>query len=121
MPVGFSAAAANSHLDAQVAAYPWIRLHVGDPGASGTAFPAVEATRKQPAWSAASGAAKTTSADVVWTAVGAAEDYTHFSMWSASTGGAFGGSGTISANALLIGDTFSIPAGELTLTLPVAS
>jgi hypothetical protein len=35
--------------------------------------------------------------------------------------GTFGGSGTITANAVSSGDTFTIPSGSLTLTLPVAS
>ncbi|GAA2673840.1 hypothetical protein GCM10010400_39960 [Streptomyces aculeolatus] len=121
MAVGFSTAAANTHLDAQGTAYPWIKLHVGDPGAAGTSNPATETTRKQATWGAASSAAKTTTADLEWTGVSGAEDFTHFSMWSASTAGAFGGSGTVTANAVASGDTFTIPAGELDLTLPVAS
>ncbi|MEU3161788.1 hypothetical protein ABZ753_30950 [Streptomyces griseoincarnatus] len=121
MSVGFSTAAANSHLDSQGTTYPWIKLHVGDPGAAGTSNAATETTRKQATWSSATGAAKTTSADLVWTAVSGSEDYTHFSMWTASTGGTFGGSGTITANAVSSGDTFTIPAGDLDLSLPVAS
>ncbi|MGQ5576764.1 phage tail fiber protein [Streptomyces sp. ECR3.8] len=121
MSVGFSTAAANSHLDSQGSTYSWIKLHVGDPGAAGTANAAVETTRKQATWASASGAAKTTTADLVWTGVAGSEDYTHFSMWTASTGGTFGGSGTITANAVTAGDTFTIPAGDLDLSLPVAS
>lgn len=121
MALGFSTAAANTHLDNQVTAYPWIKLHVGDPGGAGTANAATETTRKQPTWSAASGAAKTTTADVVWTNVAGTEDYTHFSMWSASSGGNFGGSGTVTANAVVAADTFTIPTGDLDLSLPVAA
>ena len=121
MAVGFSVAAANTHLDNQATNYPWIKLHVGDPGASGTANAATETTRKQATWSAASAAAKTTSADLVWTGVAGTEDYTHVSMWTASTGGSFGGSGTVTANAVTTADSFTLPAGELDMTLPVAS
>jgi hypothetical protein len=121
MAVGFSVAAANTALDAQGTAYPWVKLHVGDPGAAGTANAAVETTRKQATWSAASAAEKTTSADLTWTAVAGSEDYTHVSFWSASSGGSFGGSGTITANAVTSGDTFTILAGGLDQTLPVAS
>ncbi|MFD5697448.1 phage tail fiber protein [Streptomyces lasiicapitis] len=121
MSVGFSTAAANTHLDNQGSAYSWIKLHVGDPGAAGTANAAAETTRKQATWGSASGAAKTTSADLVWTNVAGTEDYTHFSMWTASTAGSFGGSGTVTANAVVSADTFTIPAGELDLTLPVAA
>jgi hypothetical protein len=119
--VGFSTAAANAHLDSQGSTYPWIKLHTGDPGSAGTANAATETTRKQATWSAASGGTKTTSADLSWTAVAGSEDYTHFSMWTASSGGSFGGSGTVTANAVTSGDTFTIPAGELDLSLSVAS
>ncbi|MFD8075811.1 hypothetical protein ACFV3E_24540 [Streptomyces sp. NPDC059718] len=121
MAEGFSTAAANSVLDAQVVAYPWFKLHVGAPGAAGTANAATETTRKSPTFAAASGASKTTNADAVWTSVAGSEDYTHWSQWSASSGGTFGGSGTITANAVTSGDTFTIPSGSLVLTLPVAS
>lgn len=121
MTVGFSTAAANTHLDNQGTAYPWVKLHVGDPGGAGTANAAAETTRKQATWASASGAAKTTTADLVWTAVAGTEDYTHFSLWSASTGGTFGGSGTVTANAVVTADSFTLPAGELDLTVPVAA
>jgi hypothetical protein len=42
-------------------------------------------------------------------------------MWTASTAGTFGGSGTITANAVTAADTFTIPTGGLTLSLSVAS
>lgn len=121
MATGFSTAAANTHLDNQGTTYPWIKLHTGDPGAAGTSNAATETTRKQATWGSATGGTKTTTADLVWTNVAGAEDYTHFSMWSASTGGTFGGSGTITANAVSAGDTFTIPTGELDLSLSVAS
>jgi hypothetical protein len=53
--------------------------------------------------------------------VAGTEDYTHFSLWSASSAGNFGGSGTITANAVVAGDTFTIPTGSITLSLSVAS
>lgn len=121
MATGFSTAAANTHLDSQGTTYPWIKLHTGDPGSAGTANAATETTRKQATWASATGGTKTTTADLVWSSVAGAEDYTHFSMWSASTAGTFGGSGTITANAVTTGDTFTIPAGELDLSLSVAS
>ncbi|MFI0236330.1 hypothetical protein [Streptomyces sp. NPDC016845] len=121
MAEGFSTAAANSVLDAQVTAYPWFKLHVGAPGPNGTASPATETTRKNPAFAAASGASKATSADAAWTGVAGTEDYTHWSQWSAASGGSFGGSGTVTANAMTTGDSFTIPAGSLVLTVPTAS
>ncbi|MES9522461.1 phage tail fiber protein [Streptomyces capoamus] len=121
MSVGFSTAAANTALDNQGTAYPWIKLHVGDPGGAGTANAAVETTRKQATWGSASSASKATTADLVWANVAGSERYTHFSLWTASTAGTFGGSGTVTANAVTAGDTFTIPSGSLTLTLPVAA
>ena len=49
------------------------------------------------------------------------EDYTHFSAWTASTAGTFLFSGTITANAVTIGDTFTIPVGDLDVSLAIAS
>jgi hypothetical protein len=121
MAVGFSTTAANTHLDSQGTTYPWIKLHVGDPGSAGTSNAATETTRKQASWGSATGGSKTTSADLTWTNVAGSEDYTHFSMWTASTAGTFGGSGTITANAVTAADTFTIPTGGLTLSLSVAS
>jgi hypothetical protein len=121
MAEGFSTAAANSVLDAQVTAYPWFKLHVGAPGANGTSNAATETTRKSPSFAAASSASKASSADAVWTSVAGTEDYTHWSQWSASSGGTFGGSGTVTANAVTTADTFTIPSGQLVLTVPVAS
>lgn len=121
MATGFSAAAANAALDALVAAYPWIKLHVGDPGAAGTANAAVETTRKQGSFAAASGGTVSTNAASQWTTVAGSEDYTHSSGWSAASGGSFGYSGVITANAVTANDTFTIPTGDLDVTLPVAS
>lgn len=121
MTVGFSTAAANTHLDNQGTAYPWVKLHTGDPGAAGTSNAATETTRKQVTWASASSASKASAADLIWTAVAGSEDYTHFSLWSASSAGNFGGSGTVTANAVTAADTFTIPSGSLILSLSVAA
>lgn len=121
MTVGFSTTVANADLDSLGTTYPWIKLHIGDPGGAGTANAATETTRKQITWASATGASKTTTADLVWTNVAGSERYTHFSLWTASTAGTFGGSGTITANAVTAGDTFTIPTGQLTLSLSVAA
>lgn len=101
----------------------WLQLHVGDPGAAGTANVATENTRKDitSAFAAASGGTVTTNAAVTWTGVSGTEDYTHWSMWSASSAGTFYISGTITANAVTTGDTFTIPAGDLDVTLSTAA
>jgi len=99
----------------------WIKLHVGDPGAAGTSNAATETTRKQASFGAASGGAMANDAALTWTAVAGSEDFTHFSAWTASSAGTFLFSGTITANAVTAGDTFTIPTGDLDLTLSVAS
>jgi hypothetical protein len=121
MTLGFSTAAANTHLDNEGTTYSWVKLHVGDPGGAGTSNAATETTRKQVTWASASAASKASSADLVWTSVAGSEDFSHFSLWTASSAGSFGGSGLITANAVTSGDTFTIPSGSLTLTLPVAA
>jgi len=125
--VGFAPATAASILDAigNATAFSfsavWIKLHVGDPGAAGTANPAGHTTRMQASFGNASGGAISNDAALVWTSVSTAEDYTHFSAWTASTAGTFEFSGLITANAVLVGDTFTIPVGDLDLTLAVAA
>jgi hypothetical protein len=121
MAEGWGSAAANAALDTLGSTYPWIKLHVGAPGAAGTSNAATETTRKQATWAAASAGALTTSAQLQWTSVAGSEDYTHYSMWTASTAGTFGHSGTITANAVTAGDTFTIPTGDLDITLTLAS
>lgn len=127
MAVGLSATAANAILDAHHDTnYPWIQLHTGDPGAAGTANVAGNDTRKNTsaAWAPASGGSKVTDVDINWTdgEVDAAEDYTHCSFWTASSAGTFGGSGTITANAVAAsGDAFSILAGGITASFNTAA
>lgn len=129
MAVGFAVATANSVLDAIARnvsftgfAAVWVKLHVGDPGAAGTTNPAGHTTRIQGTFgTAASGGAISNTAALVWTGVTANEDFTHFSAWTASTAGTFEFSGLVTANAVLIGDTFTIPIGDLDLVLAVAA
>lgn len=122
MAEGFGTAGAATALDALVAAYPWVKMHTGAPGSAGTSNAATETTRKQASWNATgSDGATETSAQLQWTNVAGSEDWTHFSAWTASTGGSFGYSGTITANALTAGDTATIAAGGLTASVTLAS
>jgi hypothetical protein len=118
---GWGPTAANHALDTELALYPWVKLHVGAPGAAGTANPATETTRKQATYAAATGGTATTTGQLQWTSVAATEDYTHLSTWSASTGGTFGMSGTITANPVTLGDTFTINTGDLDWSVALAS
>ncbi len=121
MSEGWSAAEANSIIDAAVAAYPWMKLHTGAPGANGTANAATETTRKQVTFGAASGGAASNTGAITWTSVAASEDATHCTFWTASTNGSFGFSGTVTANALTAGDDLTFAVGDIDITVPVAS
>lgn len=121
MAVGMVAAEANEDLTALSTEFSWVKLHIGDPGAAGTANAATETDRQQASWDTVAGGVLTTDADLVWTTVAGSEDYTHFSVWDASSAGNFGWSGTVTANAVTTNDTFTIPAGDLTTTLNVAA
>jgi hypothetical protein len=125
MAEGASTATANSILDwlyGTLYAQTWIQLHVGAPGSAGTANPAANTTRQQiTSFAAASGGVKASSAAVTWTSVPAAETYSKQSNWTASTSGTFEDSGPVTASAVNIGDTFTIPSGQWTATLPTAS
>lgn len=101
----------------------WIRLHTADPGAAGTTAIAGNDTRKLVSFGAASGGTLSNDAAITWTTgeVDTTEDYTHWSAWTASTAGTFLFSGTITANAVTAGDEFTIPIGDLDITLSVAA
>lgn len=129
MTVGLAAATANAILDALARSVAWtepdeiwIKLHVGDPGAAGTSNAATETTRKQATFGAgASGGAISNTVALTWTNVAGSEDFTHYSAWTASAAGTFLFSGTVTANAVVTADTFTIPIGDLDLTLSVAA
>jgi hypothetical protein len=113
-----AASRANALLDAELAAAPWIKPHVGSPGANGTSNAAVETTRKQATWNAASNGVATNSNTLTWTGVAGSETWTHYSRWTASSGGTFYGSGTLTGNALTAGDNATIDAGAITASVP---
>lgn len=127
MATGMSTATCDSILDAifnatsYSVATPYIQLHTADPGASGTTAVATETTRKLVSMGAASGGAISNDAAITWTGVTGTEDYTHWTLWTASSAGTFIGSGTVTANAVTAGDTFTIPTGDLDVVLTVAS
>lgn len=121
MATGWSSTAGNAALTTLTGTYTWVQLHVGDPGANGTANVAVETDRIQVTWGAAASGAIANSAQLQWTTVAGTEDYTHFTVWTASAAGTFGFSGTVTANAVTAGDTFTIPTGDLDVSLTLAS
>lgn len=129
MATGFIAATANAILNALTGRAAWtnpsalyIKLHVGDPGAAATANAATNTTRQQATFGtdAASGAISNTVV-ITWTNVAGTEDYTHFSAWDSATVGAAHFTGTITANAVTAGDTFTLSIGDCDVTLGIAS
>jgi len=121
MAESWSSTSGNAALDTLLAAYPWIKLHTGAPGSAGTSNAATNTTRKQATWTSAASGAASNSNLLQWTSVAGSEDYTHFSAWTASSAGTFGFSGTITANAVVAGDTFEIAIGDLDVSLALAS
>lgn len=123
--MNFSTTVANAWLDAvarntsYAVAAVWVKLYVGDPGASGTSHPAVETTRKQATFgSAASGRVIANTVALSWTTVAATETYTYIGLWDANAGGTFLGSAPLAAPAAVnVGDNFSIDVGDLVLTI----
>ena len=99
----------------------YVKLHVGEPGANGTANPATETTRKAVSFGVASAGVLTSDDDVTWTNIAGSEDANHFTAWDSLTTGNFLFSGTITANPYDAGDTYTIDAGNLTASLTLAS
>ncbi len=99
----------------------YVKLHVGEPGANGTANPATETTRKAVSFGVASAGVLTSDDDVTWTNISGSEDANHFTAWDSLTTGNFLFSGTITANPYDAGDTYAIDAGNLTASLTLAS
>lgn len=123
MSLGPNVTDATTFLTAIRTGFTWVKLHLGDPGV-GASSPAVLTTRQQATWSALATVSNVLGFDnvgaITWTAVPATEDPTHFSLWSAASGGTFGGSGIITAPGMTIGGNYVIPAGALDVSLPVA-
>lgn len=133
MALGLSATIANDWLEwlfnaSATSTAPtniWIQLHTADPGAAGTNAVAGNATRKDltAAMGTASGGAITNTAAITWTTgeVDTSEDYSHWSLWDASTSGTFLCSGLMTANAVTVGDEFTIPIGDFDASLATAA
>lgn len=130
MAIGLAASTSNAVLDWLVNAGDpvartsvWIQLHTADPGAAGTTAVAGNNVRKDvtAVFSPAASGAVTNDVAVSWASVSTSEDYTHYSLWSASTLGTFYLSGTITANPVTAGDTFTLNIGDIDLTLTTAA
>lgn len=127
MATGLSTYLANAFLDsvgnatAFSVSTAYVKLHVADPGANGTANAATETTRKSVSFSAASSGSLASDAAITWTNIAGSQDATFFTAWDSLTTGNFLFSGTITGNPYTAGDTYTIPSGSLTVSLTVAS
>lgn len=114
MTVGQSSTHVNAILNvlrgtAYTGVTPFLKLHLGDPGASATANASSETTRKALTFAAPSAGATVASA-VSWTSWSATspETITHYSIWDASTAGNFLISGQFTASkTVTTGDTIN--------------
>lgn len=95
-----------------------VKLHLGDPGAAGTANPSVVLTRSQATFgAAASGAIALTGTNPSWSMT-ATETISHISVWdsSATSGGNFLWSAALSvAKSVQSGDTLTLTSCGLSL------
>lgn len=97
----------------------WTKLHLGDPGSAGANNAAANTTRKQGTFgSGAAGRSIAITAVEQWTSVPNAEVYLWVSFWDASVAGNFlGRAGPFTGGTVNVGDTFTVPIGNLTLAI----
>jgi hypothetical protein len=99
-------------------ATPYVKLHTGDPGEACTDNAATETTRKLLSCGAASGGACSSDGDLTWASVAADETYSHVSVWDhVSAGNALWSGALTTPKTVELGDTFTIPSGDLDITL----
>lgn len=121
MTVGVAASLANSHVDA-VAGGSYLQFHVGDPGSAGTSNQAGSTSRIALTMPSASGGSSTqTGTATLASWAGGSQTLSHFSLWSASSGGSFRASGAFnSSRAVVNGDTLNV-SGIVVSETPIAA
>lgn len=99
----------------------YVKLHLGDPGASAASNPSAVTTRSQATFAAASaGAIALTGTNPSWSMT-ATETISHLSVWDASSAGNFLWSVALSATkAVVSGDTLTLTSLGFSLT-PLAA
>lgn len=118
---GIANAGANTALDSAISGTVYVQLHTGHPGSAGTTSVATESTRVAVTFASAAGGSKASNADALWSAVAATETYTFFTLWSASSGGTFLWSGTVTGGGVTSGQDFTITSGNLTVSFTEAA
>lgn len=125
MTAGLSAAKAASILNtyratAYTAVSGYVKLHTGDPGASGTSAPSAVTTRQAITFNAPSGGAMTLSALASYSMT-TTETITHVSIWDDPTAGNFLESWALTSPVPVInGSTLTFSSFTLSFT-PIAA
>lgn len=103
----------------------WVKFHIGDPGAAGTANPALNTTRYQATFGAASAsgttASVTNSAQISLGTIATTETYSHFSLWTSSSGGNLLATGQLFGGSVTAGTQANFPQGALGVTITIAA
>lgn len=96
----------------------YVQLHTADPTDAGTTAVAGETDRVVATFAAAASGQCVSDADIQWVSVAATETYHSVSLWDASTSGNCLWTGPLTVpKAVTAGDTFTIPSGQLTVSL----
>jgi hypothetical protein len=99
-------------------ATPYVSLHTGDPGETGTSEVAGGSYARQSGSFAVASGGSCDSDAVLTFADMPAETVTHVGVWDAVSGGNFLWGGALTASKTTnAGDTFQIGSGDLTITL----
>jgi hypothetical protein len=103
---------------ASITGSAWVKLHLGDPGVSGTSNPAVNTTRMQAAFLVPAAGVTSNNAGVTWVGVPATETYSHVSLWTQAVGGLLLGTDALPAPVPVTGGAnFTIAIGALQLSI----
>lgn len=104
---------------------PHLALHIGPPGAAGTANPAAETRRFDLSamfgTAASAGSITNDAASAVMTSVAATEVWSHWVIWDDPTAGSPYLSGTLTGGSVTLGQDAQINASQMTVSMPVAS
>ena len=121
MTVGVAAASANTFVDG-VAGSSFLQFHIGDPGSAGTSNQAGSTTRIAMTFPSSSGGSSTqTGTATLASWAGGSQTLSHFTLWSASSGGTFRASGAFSVSrAVVNGDALNV-SGIVISVSPVAA
>jgi hypothetical protein len=126
MTVGLAAATANSYLSVfrntayTAIANVYVKLHIGDPGASAASNASAVTTRNAITWAAPSGGSMALSS-LSGFSMTTSETISHISLWDANAAGNFLQSAALSvAQAVINGSTLNFTTFTLAFT-PIAA